>query len=82
MGSLLDDIKNETRRTGAKPRILEILEQLSKEDRKDFLSAINDHGIPATNIARALTKRGIKITDNAITRYRRGEQEIEFNEPR
>jgi RNA-binding protein YhbY len=82
MGSLLDDIKNETRKTGTKPRIVEVLEQLDKQDRQDFIAAINDTSIPASNIARAMTKRGIKVTGNMITRYRRGEQEIKFNEPR
>jgi hypothetical protein len=80
MGSLLDDIRKESRKTGAKPRILEIAESLDKNDRKDFISAINDSSIPAANIARAMTKRGIKISGNCITRYRRGEQEIKFDE--
>ena len=73
MGSLFEDIKKEAVHGGNKSRVLEILEDLSEDDRKDFLAALDDHSIPASNISRAMQKRGYKLAVNVISRYRRGE---------
>ena len=73
MGSLFDDIKQEQLHKGNRSRIAEILSVLSDEERKDLLKALDDHGIPASNISKALEKRGHKLAINVISRYRRGE---------
>lgn len=73
MGSLYDDIKQEQLRKGNRSRIAEILNALPDDERKDLLKALDDHGIPASNISKALEKRGHKLAINVISRYRRGE---------
>jgi hypothetical protein len=73
VGNLLNDIKSEGSRMGKKSRILEILEELSDEDREDLLAALDDHSIPASNIREAMKKRGHKLNVDVIARYRRGE---------
>lgn len=73
MGDLFDEIKKNSARKGNRSRIQEIAEQLSDSDRKDFIKALDDHGIPASNISKALETRGFKLAPNVISRYRRGE---------
>jgi DNA-binding transcriptional ArsR family regulator len=73
MGKLFDDIKKEQGQKGNRSRIAEILDALPEDERKDFLKALDDHGIPASNISKALDKRGHKLAINVISRYRRGE---------
>lgn len=80
MGKLFDDIKKEQGIGGNKSRIAEIIEDLSKEDRKDFIDALNDYSIPASNISKAMAKRGYKLAINVISRYRRGELVTKINE--
>lgn len=76
--SLLDDIKAEDRKTGLPCGIKVVLDALDKDakaDAKDLRAALADPDIPATNIARALTKRGVASFRNGdvITRHRRGD---------
>lgn len=73
MGDLFDEIKKSNVRKGNRSRIAEIADSLPDNDRKDFLKALDDHSIPASNIAKALEKRGFKLAVNVISRYRRGE---------
>jgi hypothetical protein len=73
MGNLFNEISQERSSKGNKPRILEILEVLSPEDRKDLLKALDDHSIPASSISKALARHGHKLAINVISRYRRGE---------
>lgn len=75
MGSLFEDIKNERSNTsrGMRSRISEILDTLKPEEQKDFVKALDDHSIPASNISRAMAKRGHKLSVSIISRYRRGE---------
>jgi hypothetical protein len=73
MGSLFDEIKKENSTRGSRSRIAEILGSLPKTDAADLLKALNDHSIPASNISKALDKRGIKLAVNVISRFRRGE---------
>lgn len=73
MGELFNEIKSRSARKGNKSRIQEIAEQLSDSDKKDFFKALDDHGIPASNISKALEARGFKLAPNVISRYRRGE---------
>lgn len=78
MGALFDDIKHEQARKGNKSRIAEIMEKLPAEDKKDFKKALDDHSIPASNISKAMEKRGFKLAVNVISRYRRGELSTEI----
>jgi hypothetical protein len=78
VGSLFDDIKKSHSRKGTKSRIAEILEALPADERKDLLKALDDHSIPASNITKALEKRGFKLAGNVISRYRRGELTTEI----
>ena len=73
MGSLFDDISNEQSKKGNRSRIAEILDTLPADEKKDLLKALDDHSIPASNISKALAKRGHKLAINVISRYRRGE---------
>jgi hypothetical protein len=73
MGNLFNEISQERTSQGNKSRILEILEVLSPEDRKDLLKALDDHSIPASSISKALARHGHKLAINVISRYRRGE---------
>jgi threonine synthase len=73
VGSLFDDIKKEQSKKGNRSRIAEILDTLPDDEKKDLLKALNDHAIPASNISKALAKRGHKLAINVISRYRRGE---------
>lgn len=80
MGDLFDEISKNRRGMGTKSRILEIFEDLSDEDRKDLKKALDDHSIPASNISKAMEKRGYKLAVNVISRYRRGELVTKFDE--
>ncbi len=80
MGKLFDEIQKEKASRGTKSRIAEILDELSESDRKDLLDALDDHGIPASNISKAMAKRGYKLAVNVISRYRRGELVTKFDE--
>jgi hypothetical protein len=73
VGSLFDDISNEQSKKGNRSRIAEILDALPADEKKDLLKALDDHSIPASNISKALAKRGHKLAINVISRYRRGE---------
>jgi hypothetical protein len=73
VGELFEDIKKETSKRGTKSRIQEILDALPADERKDLIKALDDHSIPASNISKALAKRGHKLAINVISRYRRGE---------
>jgi hypothetical protein len=73
MGSLFEEIQSEKSKAGNRPKIAEILDLLSDSDKKDFLKALDDHSIPASNISKAMAKRGHKLAINVISRYRRGE---------
>lgn len=80
MGKLFEEIVQEKSRAGNKSRIQEIYDDLPKADREDFIKALNDHGIPASNISKAMAKRGYKLASNVISRYRRGELVTKINE--
>jgi len=80
MGSLFEEINKEKSQRGTRSRIAEIQEQLSKADAADLVKALDDHGIPASSIAKALNKRGFKLAISVIGRYRRGELVTKLNE--
>lgn len=73
-GNLLSELKAEQRSiSGRVPTIVSIANQMSEQDRKDLLEALNDLTITAPMISRALKKRGFNITPGSINQYRRGE---------
>jgi hypothetical protein len=72
MGELLSQIKREKVRMGKKSRLVEILEKLTKEQRKDLLTALDDHAIAASQICKVLARNGMKLTPDIVSRYRRG----------
>lgn len=73
-GNLLSEIRGEQfvapRRV---PLLVQIVENLEADDKKDLLEALDDHSFTAASIARALTKRGHRINPAIIQAYRRGE---------
>ena len=74
VGDLLSEIKNEKdAKTGKKSKIAEILEAMSAEERKDLIAALDDHGIAASKISRVLARRGVKLSSQVVSRYRRGD---------
>jgi hypothetical protein len=51
-------------------RINEILEKLDEKDREILLNALADKAWSGPALAKALTDRGLKISDTVIQRYR------------
>jgi hypothetical protein len=51
-------------------RIAEILESLDDKDRQILLNALDDKAWSTHALAKALTDRGLKISDTVIQRYR------------
>lgn len=71
MGLLRDEIGQEAASRRAKRlRVDEVMDDLSDEDKKDLLDAIRDPRIVPNVIMRALNKRGIQISENAIRHAR------------
>ena len=72
-GSLLKDIEEAKVTTGRKSAIAIVLSKLEGDDKKDFITAVDDWTISASAITRALRKRGIHLDAGNIRAYRRGE---------
>lgn len=53
-----------------KSRIADILESLDDTDRKILLKALDDKAWSANALAKALTERGLQVSDTVIQRYR------------
>jgi hypothetical protein len=53
-----------------KSRINEILESLDAKDREILLNALDDKAWSASALAKALTERGLTVSDTVIQRYR------------
>jgi ribosome-binding protein aMBF1 (putative translation factor) len=51
-------------------RIAEILDVLEDKDREILLNALDDKAWSTHALAKALTDRGLKISDSVIQRYR------------
>lgn len=71
MGKLLTEIR-ETKPTGfgKLKKVDLVLQQMSEQDRKDLLEALNDLTIQSTVISRVLKKRGIDLSRNCISKHR------------
>lgn len=80
VGELLNQIKDEKIPQGKKSRLVEILEKLSKDQRKDLLVALDDNSITASQICKVLVRNGFKITPDVISRYRRGTLKVDIHE--
>lgn len=68
--SLLDEIKQEGDK-GPKCTLFALWAKLNPEETKDLAEALADLGISGVAIARALQKRGHKISGDTIQRHRR-----------
>jgi hypothetical protein len=73
MGELADAITVEGKQTNKRrSRIDEICDQLSDEDRSDFVNALNDKNVPAVAIIRVMKRRGFVLGETTVSNYRRG----------
>ena len=70
--SLLDDMHSEQKATVKGPRctVCTAVESLSKQDRADLEQALEDKFIFSTVIVRVLAKRGIEVSEAAVSRHR------------
>jgi len=80
VGELLNQIKTEKVRHGKKSRLADILEKLPKDQRKDFIAALDDHSISASKICKVMARHGHKITPEIVSRYRRGHLRTDLHE--
>ncbi len=71
--SLLDDIKNNGKRTGGLCSFQALFKELSKADRDDLLTALADMTITSSAISRALVANGHNIKRDTVQRHRRGD---------
>jgi hypothetical protein len=72
---LLDDIQNEqgTAKHGPHCMVCKTLEIMSPKDSADLATALDDHSLYGTVIARTLKKSGYDISHYQIQRHRRRE---------
>ena len=71
MGKLAQEIQEARRTAKVKQlRVDIVLAELSADDRKDLLAALNDANIPNRTIENVLRARGISLSQNAIRNYR------------
>jgi len=70
MGTLRAEIEASTCRVGRKNRLDQIMQSMSADDAADLQAALDDHAIPQSSIVRALSRRGISISQSVISNYR------------
>ena len=71
MGKLAEQIKDARKKAKVRPlRVDTVLAELSPEDRKDLLAALDDAQIPARTIENVLRARGVSLSQNAVRNYR------------
>lgn len=70
---LLDDFKNEGVRPRVRCQVTVILDTMSKGDAADLRAALADITVTGAAIERVLGRRGVKLSQNSITRHRRKE---------
>jgi hypothetical protein len=68
--SLVAQAHELTGRQGPKRDALLVADQMPADLRAEFAAAINDHTVPAAGLARAVTARGYKISEQSISRFR------------
>lgn len=65
-------------RTDRRSEIERAIAQLSGNDLKDFVTALNNVGVPASAISRALAKRKITLDPRRISEYRNNGGRIRY----
>ena len=71
--SLLAEMRNaEDARRGPRCSVTVVLESMNDEDAADLRAALGDPTITGSVIARILRNRGHRITEQSVTRHRRG----------
>ena len=68
--SLVAQAHDLTGRQGPKRDVHLVADQMPADLRAEFVAAINDPTVPAAGLARAVTARGFKISDQSISRFR------------
>jgi len=71
--SLLEEAKADQRLSGRTPLLILAAQQMTAEERKELIEALDDMSIPTAALSRALKRRGHNISASAIGQYRRGE---------
>lgn len=80
VGELLSQIKAEKIKMGKKSKLVEIIEKLPKDQKKDLVTALDDRNISASQICKVLARNGLKLTPDVISRYRRGALKADIHE--
>ena len=57
---------------------MQVASQMDATEREELMEALNDAGISAAAISRALKRRGYIVSAGAINQFRRGEIVREF----
>ncbi len=68
--SLLEEIAGEA--SPRRSQIQVIIDQLSGDDLRDFIEALNNRDIPHVAIARVMERRGFKLDAKRVSEYRLG----------
>jgi hypothetical protein len=70
---MYDEIKAEAIIKGPPCSVGMAVEQMSVDERKDFLAAASDPYIASTIITKVLIRRGYNVKAEAVRRHRKGE---------
>lgn len=57
-------------RQGPKAEVVRLADTMPPDLRAEFVAAVNNPDVPAAGLSRALTARGYKIREQAISRFR------------
>ncbi len=68
--SLVDDALSRVGRQGPKAEVVRLADTMPPALRAEFVAAVNNPDVPAAGLARALTARGYRIREQAISRFR------------
>jgi hypothetical protein len=72
---LATDFVNESNQK-KRSQIDTIVAQLSGDDLRDFIEALNDRNIPNAAIARVMTRRGFPLDAKRVSEYRLGARKL------
>lgn len=70
---LFDEMKEEAVLKGPPCSVSLILQQMTKDEKKEFHMACSDATIPGTVIAKVLQRKGFAVKAEALRRHRKGE---------
>ena len=68
--SLVAQAHDLTGRQGPRRDVEAVADLMPADLRAEFVAAVNDRTVPAAGLARAVTARGYKISDQSISRFR------------